>query len=562
VNGLWSRLQRGWLQRAGLQRAGLQRGSGWAASRRGSSRSTFVMLWMLATLVLLGGALACAPDSPSGVREMLCGGTGCSAECRALEVKRCDVRKRACQELIFQSVRCVRGSDLTALPRIEFVPGFGSSDEQVVDAGTPEGPSPEEVAFEVWNAAIDEGLQLLRLIATPLAVAQNEEEGNVGGKVQDGAVSFDDGSADAAWRSMKLLAHEYVHTMQEHDYGGLQRLYARYSRSNVTSQGLQAFIEGEAELYSWLAHAFMRNTELDGWDLDAYLELEQKWQRDAVARAPSPWTSARMWQHYAIGAQYLYRVWKQGHNVAVRSVLYNLDADFARWASGFEPRPRPSAPLPRLCNPEENYPIVQDALGPSGVFSILIAAAKARKSTPIPSEPAWRLATDVVRDQLRMYAPTLDQADTQVAWLAREAKAARCRVLSGEANGSFTVDGGATDAGVGGATTLEHGSHRHVDAGVCDTDVASSDVNGGVMVSEDTPFAVLQTRLVPNGAVWVSWQLEFTNADSAKQVEQWIAEAGWATLRVERDDKTVILRARRAARTEEEARAFASWTCR
>lgn len=527
--------------------------------------------WMgagtLPLLAFMGATSACSPDPPSGVREMLCGGTGCSAECRALEVKRCDVRERACQELIFQSVRCVRGSDLTALPRIEFVPGFGSSEEDV-DAAASEGASSEEVAFEIWTAAIDEGLQLLRLIAAPLAVARDEEEQNVGGKVQDGAVSFDDGSADAAWRSMKLLAHEYVHTMQEHDYGGLARLYARHSRSNVTSQGLQAFIEGEAELYSWLAHAFMRNTDMDGWDLDAYWELEQKWQRDAIARAASPWTSARMWQHYAIGAQYLYRVWKQGHNVAVRSVLYNLDADFARWASGFESRPRPTAALPTLCSPVGNYPIVQDALGPSGVFSILIAAAKARASTVIPSEHAWRLATDVLHDQLRMYAPTLDERDTQVAWLEREAKAARCRApSSGDSSGRFTSDagadgGGADGGGHDGGASVDHSSRGPVDAGVCETDEALGEMDGGVTVSEETPFAVLQTRLVPNGAVWVSWQLEFTNEESAKDVEQWIAAAGWSTLRVERHDRTVIVRARRAARTEAEANAFVSWTCR
>src|SRR5690606_14960284 len=83
----------------------------------------FVPSARLFCCLLVHGAMvaACAPE-PEGPRETLCAGSGCSERCRSLEVERCDTREKDCQSLVFESVRCVRGSDLTALPRTEFVP--------------------------------------------------------------------------------------------------------------------------------------------------------------------------------------------------------------------------------------------------------------------------------------------------------------------------------------------------------------------------------------------------------------------------------------------------------
>ncbi len=516
-----------------------------------------------AVALVCGLVFACAPSPTSGVREQLCGGSGCASDCRDISVDVCDIRDASCQDQIFRSVRCVRGSSLATLPRTTFVPQSqlgGTLDER--DAGTTgEQPSPPQVAQQVWADAIDEGLQLLHLIATPLSQAQENEKQVTGGVTTGNSISIAENNADYEWRSMRLLAHEYVHTMQEHDYGGLASLYARYSRSSVTAQGIQAFIEGEAELYSWLTHAFMRNTEIEGWSLEGYFEVEKKGKRDHVVAATSPWTSARQWQHYAVGAGYLFGAWKRGHNLGVRSVMYNLEPDFGKWVVGFAPRNGPEVARDPICSPEGNQVIVQDSLGPSGVFAILVAASKARRLAVVPSERAWQLATQLSSDQLRVYAPTLDGNDTQTAWLEREAASAMCRPQKPAVHvgGTSGVDAGEGDGGKDGGA---HGGD-FLDAHSCHLDAGALPSNAAaVVVTEETPFEVLQQRLVPGAPVWVSWELGFETSNSAQEFEDWITATGWATVSAERRSSAVLLRARRTPTTDAEKAALGAWTCR
>lgn len=504
-----------------------------------------------AALVAAAFTAHCAPSSPSGVREQLCGGSGCTPQCRDLIVDACDIRERDCQETIFQSVRCVRGTELTTLPSTTFVPQsqLGETPE-ASDAGQSEGPSEAEVATQVWIDLIDEGLQLLHLTAAPLDQAQAAERPNTGGLATGNSVAIADSSADYEWRSMRLLAHEYVHTMQERDYGGLASLYKRYSRSNVTSQGIQAFIEGEAELYSWLAHAFMRNVSLDSWHLDEFFGVEEKRKRDDVLRAASPWTSARSWQHYAIGARVLYRAWETGHHLAVRSVMYNLEPDFGQWVRDFAPRSGPRVAAEPICNPKGTQVIVQDSLGPSGAYAFLVAAAKARGLKVIAAERAWQIASDVSDDQMRMYAATLGEKDTQTAWLEREAKAAMCGLGSEQKPAPSAADGGKLDGGWDGPDTPQ--------SGACD---AGHSQPADTAPTEELPLAELQRSIVPGAPAWVSWEFGFETSGSAKDFEEWVAAAALPALRVEREARVVIVRARRLPTSDGERDAFAAWTC-
>lgn len=511
---------------------------------------------------------ACEPAPPSGPREELCAGNGCSRECRELDVGVCDIRERACQEIVFQSVRCVRGSSLSQLPPTDFVPqsDFGNPDAAAEwDAGAIAELPPEVVAQAVWEEYLDEGLQLMHLIAQPLAVARAEEGKATGGITTGGSVAIADNNADQLWWSMRLLAHEYVHTMQEHDYGGIGSLYGRHSRSSVTSQGVQAFIEGEAELYAWLAHAFMRNRSITDWNLEEFFDLDEKSVRTRVANTDSPWTTARQWQHYAIGARYLYKTWERSKNIGVRSVMYNLKADFGVWASGFEPKRGPAVSERELCQPPGNHTIMQDSLGPSGVFAILMAASRATDATVAPTEYAWRIATDLTNDVIRMYGPAYAGAVSQAEWMERDAKLAMCKPASSA--GGAPADAGLGDGGTGdagGAATLA--PQPLSDAGVaCDAGyVASLEIGdaGSFAHSTDTPFGELQKHLVPGAPTWVTWAFTFENKDSASAFTSWIEDAKWPTLRVAQRGQSVVLRNRRTPTSDAERATFDAWTCR
>lgn len=517
---------------------------------------------------------ACAPTPSSGPREQLCAVSGCSQECRELEVSVCDIRERACQELVFQSVRCVRGSSLSQLPPTNFVPqsDFGDPDAAAVeaDAGAVAELPPEVVAQGVWDEYLDEGLQLLHLINKPLVVARAEEGKATGGVTQGNNVAIADNNADQLWWSMRLLAHEYVHTMQEHDYGGIGSLYARYTRSSVTAQGVQAFIEGEAELYAWLAHAFMRNQSMDDWNLEEFFDLDEKSVRSRVAHTDSPWTTARQWQHYAIGARQLHKAWQLSKNVGVRSVMYNLNPDFGAWAADFAPRTGPEVRARDICEPAGNHTIVQDSLGPSGVFAVLMAASRTIDPEVIPTEYAWRIATDLSDDVMRMYAPTYGGAITQAEWMQRDAKLAMCRpadakpgrsVDAGLADG-VRLEAGATIAFVSSDAASDSTSAAGV---VCDAGYIGAlavDDAGRFPVSSDTPFAELQQHLIPGAPTWVRWAFGFETRDSAEAFASWVNDAKWPTLRVEQRGQRVLLSSRRAPTSDAERAAFDAWTCK
>lgn len=558
---------------------------------------------------------ACAPESEPSVRDPLCAGSGCTPECRDLQVDLCDIRERACQEVIFQSVRCVRGSSLTELPRTDFAPPPSTDPDIVIDAAAPPAPRPAEVAEQVWSQYLDQGLKALHLIEQPLEVAQAEEIKQTGGQASNGDVEILPGNAEQEWWSMKLLAHEYVHTMQDRDYGGIASLYARYSRSSVTAQGIQAFIEGEADMYAWLTHAFMRKAPMDAWGLEEYFAVEEKGKRDDAAKAVSPWTSIRQWHHYPIGARYLYGAWRQGQNIAVRSVLYNLEPDFGRWAADFETPTGPQVSKKPICEPDHTAIIVQDALGPSGVYAILISALRAQKVEVMPAEHMWQVAKDLTEDQIRMYAYTFGTGTTQAQWLDRESRRAMCPVTNTTPTkvndagsdaaadvGMTTSDGAAPDGAattvgavtLDGATSVSSGAAASsasaatsesivtaesvsvssdvgaagsnvvvpaCDAGVIDAGGLPSDA-GWFETDDDTTFEELQQHLVPGGPVWASWALGFETKDSATQFTEWVEAANWATLRVEQSGRTVHLFTRSAPASDADERAFDAWTCR
>lgn len=552
----------------------IRREIGWVGGRPGRVHLSRRMLGACVVVAAsLAACVGCAPETHSGPREKLCSGSGCSEECRGLRIELCDVEDRDCQEAIFKSVRCVRGSSLSELPRTSFVPqSHFVNPDAAVDAGPGEeaGALPEpvltdqEVAQQVWSRYLDDGLQALHLINAPLAIARANEGSNTGGISKNGQVALAEESTEQQWWSMRLLAHEYVHTMQERDYGGIGSLYGRYARSSVTSQGIQAYIEGEAELYAWLTHAFMRSTAIDDWALSEFLALDEKTLRGQVAASPSPWTTARQWQHYAVGARYLLGAWQRGGNLAVRSVMYNLEPDFGAWVSGFAQKSGARVSEAPVCNPDGNQLIVQDSLGPSGVFALLIAAARAQESEVIPSEPAWQLARELTEDQLRMYAPTLEGTQTQAQWLARDAQAAMCPFTDGEPR-STTSDAERLDAGLDAA---RFDSGRATSMSSCDAGAESPsqgsrmDAGKDFEVTEDTTFEELQMHLVPDAPVWVSWAFGFETSAAAKEFAAWIEATQWPSLRVERRAGTVTLRTRRLPLTANETAEFEAWTCR
>lgn len=508
-------------------------------------------------LVMLAG---CAPE-PSGARERLCAGNGCTDECRDLRVEACDIRERACQDVIFASLQCVRGRVLDETPYVKFVDelmsGNGNRSEALDRPANPTNgststqstpPRPnttqEQLAQQIFSYYVDEGVRLLRLIdqATTIVQANDEQHVDVGAIESDGGVKVEHGSAGYRWSSMLLVTHEFVHAQQEVDYGGIANLFNRYPRTSKSRQSLLALLEGEAELYAWLTHAFMRNTELEDWSLQEHWEDAAKVKRRDIAQDQSPWPNAQRWQHYAIGAKVLSARWQAGHNLAVRSVLHNLEPDFGAWARGLAPPSGADLGNAVIPEPSGMQMVVRDELGPSGVFALLMAASKTWK--PRPVEPAWRLASALVDDKLDFFAPLLPEGETQSQRIADDTRA--------ECEAKREMDGG-----IPSQPTADAGSDASAPE---ERDSSSDDCADVAQVGDEVASAAVPYgRLVPRGSVWLSWRMAFATPKNAQEFVAYFEQVNWPHLEVTHSGAKVLIKAQRKPKTDAEQAAFDAW---
>lgn len=527
-------------------------------------------------LVLLAG---CEPKSHS-VRERLCAGSGCTAACRDVRVDACDIRDRACLDVIFQSLQCVRGAVLDERPRLRLTnsllegkretpdqaeqapetaspsttasvrsgsaPSTSGSDSASTNPAVP-GPSvpPPPQPSDVFAYYVDEGLKLLHFIPEPTTIDEVvDKEKEVVGAIQTGGEVFvEQSNVGHRWLSMQLVAHEFVHAQQEVDYGGIANLYTYYDNTTTSRQAIRALIEGEAELYALLTHAFMRETSTEAWALLDYFDEHARQKRREIASVQAPWTHADWWLHYSVGARVLAERWQSGGNLAVRAVHHNLQADFGAWVRNLAPSYAADLGRGKTCAPARTQVVVRDELGPSGVFALLMAASKDRALKPI--EPAWQVARGLVDDKLEFFAPLLNDGETQSEWFVEAAKE-ECRRVAGQreagANDDFTADAG-VEAGLGETSQLPNPYCS--DAGVAQPNNAT----------DDDEYA----RLLPQGSVWLSWRLAFSRAEDASRFVEYFEGLDWRTLEVTRDDAKVLLKGYREPLDEAGRRRFESW---
>lgn len=476
--------------------------------------------------------VACT-DEPLTFRGSLCRAPGCAPGCETLEIEPCDVEQRACQERVFQSVRCVHGGALQTLP-VTTSKSRDQFSEEVKDRIMEE----RDPDWLLERDYIDRSLRLLGLLADDRTGAEESAT------VQSSAAavfSSEDESVTVVqmgpqWVAMKTLAHEYVHAQQQASYpDGIMGLYAQAPPTQAGSQAVQAFIEGEAVLYEWLTFAFMRRTPIDVWGVEAYFELTLQDYRRAAAGADSPWYPSRAWLHYPIGALYLLDVYRRGGHEAVQRVRRQIPPHFVYWVQGYPPDAsvlRERA-LGLGCSEPELVPgfkwIAADELGPSAVFAI--AAGRLREGR-LATEAAWQLAQSLRGDSLAIFAQLRSGTPAPMRQLfgvpsslggplelTPHLRAWQVNGVSGS-EGEFPADASTS-------SDASAGSFEGVDAAAAD-----AGADGGAVDRE-------ASELQPEGQVLVAWRLSFSDASSAKQFEA-VAE-GLQLRRVLRDGAELLL---------------------
>lgn len=500
---------------------------------------------MLLAAVLWVWVASCT-DEPRTLRGSLCRVPGCAPGCEALEVEPCDVEERSCQELVFQSVRCVHGGALQSLP-VTTAKGRDQFSEEVTER-IQEQRDPDRL---LEGQYIDRALRLFGLLA-----ADRTGDAELASVQSSAAAVFssDDESVTVVqmgpqWVAMKTLAHEYVHAQQQASYpGGIMGLFSQAPQTQAGAQAVQAFIEGEAVLYEWLTFAFMRQTPIEEWKVEAYFDLTLQDYRRAAAATVSPWYPARAWLHYPVGALYLLEVYRRGGHEAVQRVRRQIPPLFTYWMHGYPPEARllrERAAGLRCAAPETAAGfkwIAADELGPSGVFAV---AARHSADGRLATESAWRLAKALRSDALGIYAQERTETPLAVrqlralppamteslettahlrAWFrgapgaAAGVRHASAGVFSladdaagvgDETSGNEVADGGARlmwppDGGLADGGSFSEGGFS--DAGASDGGAP----DGG---------AGKPSELQPGGQVLVAWRLRFSDVPSAKQFE-------------------------------------------
>jgi hypothetical protein len=229
---------------------------------------------------------------------------GCKDDaCPKLEV--CDVGEAACQRAVMRAVACIRGGS-TELPPVSVV-----DEQQLLNMYEERGSMDEEaeVGYSRWNR----GLALFGLAPTEYDLGRARED-SVG---ETAAVYFSDtkqivlvdrGDSLRSPRAIEVLAHEFVHALQdaEHDLHGL---HERWAEDFDSALALDALIEGEAVHYQLLTALALAGRSPRELRWEQYYE---SWQGETLRDAEhdeAPVALADMRFPYAFGGSFVAQHW-------------------------------------------------------------------------------------------------------------------------------------------------------------------------------------------------------------------------------------------------------------
>jgi hypothetical protein len=277
------------------------------------------------------------------------------------------VLERACQERIFDAVRCVRGTD-GQLPEIRVLTedelreesaleaaneADAGSDGADADTGPEQQPEPDEQDTGAPSELEDAGAEdsepgdadprldraqrwKLALSLFGLVTPESSQDAfdDIAGSYRSdlGVTLVDRGQPQDSAGSQTTLAHEFVHALQDQQIG-LRELRRSAGQASDAWFAGSCLIEGEASLYEELAWVLLQELSVDREYWDKYFRRRLKYARDAVVSADSPYE--RVWRlSYAVGASYLADAWFEGGNWAVQSMYERPPISTAHWMHG------------------------------------------------------------------------------------------------------------------------------------------------------------------------------------------------------------------------------------
>lgn len=381
----------------------------------------WLTFWSLAGLL---PALAACDDGDAGRSELRCAGSACSADCRELAGPPCDVLTDRCRARVLRAVSCARGGG-GQLPQIRIMSEEEyrlelneplSADGGLRDGAAPDpdddaglaGAEPRPAKLDSWSLA----LGMLGLLPRGMDLRSSSIESSARGVAgyyesdEQRITLIDRGKPQDDWSAIEVFAHELVHALQDQSLG-LSELWTRSAGYGDGAFAHGCLIEGEAQLYTTLALALLRDVAFDDAYFAVLLRAQLKYTRRAVASAPAPY--AATWQlRYPIGAGYLFDAYRQDGHWAVQALFEAQPSSAIHWMVGFEQNAsrREHLVLPLACDlaaAPAGYRLQQQrSLGAAVLFAFLAHGLR-QPDGVLTTEEQWRNALRWRQDSLSVF---------------------------------------------------------------------------------------------------------------------------------------------------------------
>ncbi len=398
------------------------------------------------TQLLAALLCACADDDPT-VAPAACGQTPCSAMCDALQTD-CDILDDACRARVFAAVVCVRGTpgeppEVRVITEDEYrsqleenlLGDAGSAMDASSDVGADGGAALDassDASADAGGAEPDptttwsDGLRLLRLLAPDTSVLEAAIDDRVTttagfySGAERAITLIDRGAAQDSASARNLLAHEFVHALQDQQFG-LEELRRSTGGTIDGSTAVRCLTEGEADHYADLASGLLEGFSVNPELIMISAKAALKFYRDRVALDENPYYGADRLV-YPVGHAFVADAWLLDGNAGVQRLLGAPPVSTVQFIRGYgEFRDATIAPIqPLSCGdaqgPGDGYELYSSAtLGAFQVFGLL---TKAMVDDGIrPSEEAWRHASRWSQDRLALFSH--ESGEVAVSWRMR-----------------------------------------------------------------------------------------------------------------------------------------------
>ena len=238
-------------------------------------------------------------------------------ECAAFDYRRCDIRSAACLENLAAIASCMRGRDSAlAPPLVSFVSETEAELELLSDyEAVAPGPNYFEIALTGFGLTLPRAFEPQEMSAR----SAREWAAFYSNRRKEIIVIEHDEPLDPISENVVLL-HEMIHALQDadHDLTAFSERYRLGSDGNLRGNSV---IEGEARMHERRYFAALSGLDVTELDFTRSFDNLRNYYENWLFQQEDLYTASQFSVPYAHGAEYVFQVWSEGGQAAVRALF-------------------------------------------------------------------------------------------------------------------------------------------------------------------------------------------------------------------------------------------------